>query len=122
MTRGVQALRGATTVDVDEPDHITERVVTLMRELYERNGLTDDDVISAIFTSTPDIHSIFPATAARKFGMADVPLLGAQEAFIESGTTMCIRVMLHVNTDRPRSEVRHVYLERAASLRSDLSQ
>lgn len=118
----VQALRGATTVDVDEPDHITERVVAMLHELYQRNGLTDDDVISALFTITPDLHSIFPATAARKFGLADVALIGAQEAAIDGAVEQCIRVLLHVNTDRARSELRHVYLEGAARLRSDLAQ
>jgi chorismate mutase len=116
----LRALRGATTVEVDEPAHITERVVALMTEMLERNGVDHDSLVSIIFTSTPDIRSIFPAGAARTMGLGDVPLLGAQEADIVGGTPMCIRVLAHLESDLSRSELRHVYLEGAKSLRDDL--
>ena len=116
----VRALRGATTVDVDEPAHINERIVTLLTEMFERNGVDHDSLVSIIFTTTPDIRSMFPAAAARTMGLGDVPLLGAQEADIVGGTPMCVRVMAHLETDIARGDLRHVYLEGAKTLRDDL--
>ena len=116
----VRALRGATTVDEDVEEHIFERVITLLEEMFERNGLAKDDVISVIFTATDDIHSVFPAAAARKFGLGDVPLLCARELDIVDSQPLCIRVLMHINTSRPRNELRHVYQEGASTLRDDL--
>ena len=116
----VRALRGATTLDRDEPAHITERVVALLAEMLERNGVHHDDLISILFTATDDIHSIFPATAARSVGLGDVPLICARELDIVDGTRMCIRVMAHLESDRARADLRHVYLEGAKGLRDDL--
>ncbi len=116
----LRALRGATTIDIDTPEHINERVVTLLQTLFERNGIDHDDLVSMIFTATSDIHSAFPAAAARTIGLGDVPLLGAQEIAVEGATPRCIRVMIHLTTDRSRTELRHVYLEGAVGLRDDL--
>jgi chorismate mutase len=116
----LRALRGATTVDEDTPAQITERVVLLLQEMLDRNDVSHDDLVSIIFTSTPDIHSMFPAAAARTIGMGDVPLLGASEIQVEGGPTRCIRVMMHLTTERRRDELRHVYLEGARQLRDDL--
>jgi chorismate mutase len=116
----VRALRGATTVERDEPEHITERVVTLLREMWARNDVQHDDLISIIFTTTPDVHSMYPPTAARTIGLGDVPLIGAQEIDVPTGTKMCIRVMAHLETARSRADMRHVYLEGAKGLRDDL--
>ena len=116
----VRALRGATTVDRDDPAHITERVVALLEQMIERNGVHHDDLISILFTATDDIHSIFPATAARSVGLGDVPLICARELDIVDGTRMCIRVMAHLESDRARADLRHVYLEGARGLRDDL--
>ncbi len=92
-----------------------------MAALYDRNGLTHDDVISAVFTTTPDIRSCFPESAARRWGMVDVPLLGAQVLDVEGALPRCVRVLIHVETDRPRAALRHVFLEGAAVLRPDLT-
>lgn len=116
----VRALRGATTVDEDVEEHIFERVIALLEEMFERNGLDKEDVISVIFTATDDIHSVFPAAAARKFGLGDVPLLCARELDIVDSQPRCIRVLMHINTSRPRNELRHVYQEGASTLRDDL--
>lgn len=116
----LRALRGATTVDEDTREQVFERVIALLEVMFARNDLTNDDVISAIFTATDDIHSAFPATAARKFGMGDVPLLCARELDVDGGTPRCIRVLLHVATDRTRVDLHHVYLEGAVHLRDDL--
>lgn len=118
--RRVLALRGATTVDADTREQVHARVKELLAAMFERNGLTVDDVISALFTATDDIRSCFPAEAARAFGMGAVPLLCARELDVEGGTPRCIRVMLHIETDRTRDQLRHVYLEGAVGLRDDL--
>ena len=120
MPTALRALRGATTVDVDEPPHITERVVALLTEMLARNGADHDSLVSIVFTTTADIRSMFPAAAARTMGLGDVPLLGALEADIEGGTPRCVRVLMHLNTDVARADLRHVYLEGARTLRDDL--
>jgi chorismate mutase len=116
----VRALRGATTLDADEADHLSERVQTLVTQMLERNGVDKDDLISILFTATDDIHCMFPATAARAIGLGDVPLICARELDIAGGTARCIRVLMHLATDRPRQDLHHVYLEGARQLRDDL--
>jgi chorismate mutase len=120
MPAAVRALRGATTIDEDTEAHITERVVALMEALFDRNDIDHDDLISILFTATDDIHATFPATAARKVGLGDVPLICARELDVTGGTARCIRVMMHLYTDRSRAELHHVYLEGASNLRDDL--
>ena len=110
MPPAVRALRGATTVDVDTREQVYERVQALLRELLARNGVDHEDIISILF----------PAAAARVIGLGDVPLLCARELSIEDGTPLCIRVLMHLSTERPRSELHHVYLEGAKGLRDDL--
>jgi chorismate mutase len=116
----VRALRGATTLDEDTPDQVDVRVKALVAALFERNELDPDDVISMVVTGTADITSAHPATAARAFGLPDVPILGAQEMEISGTLPLCVRVLLHVETERPRSAARHVFLEGATVLRPDL--
>jgi chorismate mutase len=116
----VRAVRGATTVDDDTPEAITERVVALLLRILQRNGLSEEDIISILFTATEDIVSTFPATAARSMGLGAVPLICARELSIVGSVPRCVRVMLHVDTDRPRDEIHHVYLEGAQGLRDDL--
>jgi chorismate mutase len=120
MPGAVRALRGATTIDVDTPAHIEERVVELLKQMIDRNGVDHEDLISVIFTATEDVVSTFPATAARTYGLGDVPLICARELSITGGTPMCIRVLMHLVTDRTRQELHHVYLEGARGLRDDL--
>ena len=120
MPPAVRALRGATTVDADTQEQVYERVQALLRELLARNGVDHEDIISILFTATDDIRSVFPAAAARAIGLGDVPLLCARELSIEDGTPLCIRVLMHLSTERPRSELHHVYLEGAKGLRDDL--
>jgi chorismate mutase len=118
----VRALRGATTVDEDTAGHVTDRVQALVTTMLERNGVAKDDLISVLFTATDDIHSIFPATAARGIGLGDVPLICATELDIEGGAERCIRVLMHMTTGRTRAELHHVYLEGARGLRDDLPE
>jgi chorismate mutase len=116
----LRALRGATTLDEDSAEQMTERVVALLETLFERNAVDHDDLVSAIFTATADIDSMFPAAAARTAGLGDVPLLCAQELVIEGSMPRCVRVLVHLTTDRAREDLHHVYLEGARSLRDDL--
>ncbi len=118
--RRVRALRGATTVDEDTPDQVTERTQALMKAIVARNGLDHADIISVLFTATDDIHSMFPATAARAIGFGDVPLLCARELNIEGSQPRCIRVMMHVETSR--DQLHHIYQEGARGLRDDLPE
>ncbi|MDA8365855.1 MAG: chorismate mutase [Actinomycetota bacterium] len=120
MPAHVRAIRGATTVDADTPEQIEERVVALMTTVLERNGVHEDDIISILFTATEDVVSMFPAAAARTMGLGAVPLMCARELSVTGSVPRCIRVMVHVETDRPREEIHHVYLEGARGLRDDL--
>src|ERR1700734_2320923 len=116
----VRGLRGATTVDVDSTEQVTERSQELMRRLMERNDLVEDDIVSALFTATADVTSIFPATAIREIGFGAVPLLCAAEIAVPGAMPLCIRVLLHVYTAKGRDEIHHVYLHGAQGLRDDL--
>jgi chorismate mutase len=118
----VRALRGATTVDHDTVDHITERVQALVHAMLDGNGVAKADLISIVFTATDDIHAMFPATAARAIGLGDVPLLCAQELDVVGGTPRCVRVLMHLTTDLERDQLHHVYLEGARGLRDDLPE
>ncbi|HEV3401679.1 MAG TPA: chorismate mutase [Acidimicrobiales bacterium] len=120
MAPAVQALRGATTVDDDAEDQITERVQELVGEMMTRNDIAHDDIISIIFTATEDLVAIFPAAAARGVGLGDVPMLCARELSVDGGTPRCLRVLMHVTTERARKNLRHVYLHGAQGLRDDL--
>ena len=120
MPPAVRALRGATTVDKDTAEQVTERVQALVARMLEANAVSHDDIISILFTATDDVTSMFPATAARAIGLGDVPLICARELAIEGGTPLCIRVMMHLTTERARDELHHVYLEGARGLRDDL--
>lgn len=120
MPPAVRALRGATTVDKDSADQVTERVQALVARMLEANDVSHDDIISILFTATEDVTSMFPATAARAIGLGDVPLICARELSIDGGTPLCIRVMMHLTTERTRDELHHVYLEGARGLRDDL--
>lgn len=120
----IAALRGATTLDADTRDQVMERTAELLAALLERNGLTSADVVSLLFTATGDVSAEFPAAAVRAAGISDVPMLCARELEITGGSALplCVRVMAHVETDRPRADLRHVYLRGARQLRSDLPE
>jgi chorismate mutase len=118
----VRAIRGATQVDADVRDQILEATTELVTEVMARNELTTDDVISVIFTATPDLTAEFPALAARKLGFHEVPLLCASEIAVPHALPRVIRLMAHVEVDRPRSDIQHVYLRGATALRLDIAQ
>jgi chorismate mutase len=118
----VRAVRGAIQLDVDERSHLLASVEELVTELLGQNDLHTDDLISMLFTATPDLHAEFPAVAARELGIGDVPLLCAQELDITGAMPRVIRVMVHAETSRSRADLRHVYLRGAVALRRDLAQ
>lgn len=118
----MRALRGATTLEVDDEPHMVERVTELLSEMLERNDVVHEDLVSILFSATPDLHSAFPALAARRMGLGDVPLMCSQELDVDGATPRCIRVMIHLSSTRARDEMRHVYLEGARGLRDDLPE
>jgi len=117
----VRGIRGAITVERDEPELILDATGRLLREIVERNGVAAEDVASALFTVTPDLVSEFPAAAARAMGWSLVPLLNFTEIGVPGRLERCIRVMVHINTELRQDEIRHVYLEGATVLRPDLT-
>lgn len=117
----VRGIRGATSVQQDTPDQIRAAARELMEEILRRNQILDfDDVISAVFTTTADLTAAFPAEAARAMGMNFVPLLCAQEIPVPGSMPRCLRILLHVNSDRSPRDIEHVYLHDAQRLRPDL--
>lgn len=118
----VRALRGATTLDVDDRTHLITRTQELMAAVFARNELVEDDLISIVFTATDDIHAAFPAEAAREAGITHVPLLCARELEIDGGIERCVRILVHAYTSRTATELRHVYLHDARQLRTDLPE
>lgn len=118
----VRAVRGATQVDADVREQVLDATTELLSAVLERNGLTAEDLISVVFTATPDLHAEFPAYAARQMGITDVPLLCACEIDVSGALPRVLRLLAHVETARPRADIRHVYLRGAAALRTDLPQ
>jgi chorismate mutase len=118
----VRAIRGAIQVDADDRDAILEGTAELVTAVMTRNDLTPDDVISVLFTATPDLFAEFPALAARKLGFHAVPLMCATEIPVKGAMPRVVRLMAHVDTDRPREQIQHVYLRGAAGLRQDIAQ
>jgi chorismate mutase len=117
----VRAVRGAIQVDRDDPVDIMAGTRELLTEVVERNELDEADLISIVFTLTPDLTSCFPARAARDLGLGDVPLLCATEVAVPGALPRVVRLLAHVETDQPRTAVRHVYLRGATRLRPDLA-
>ena len=121
MSRSVRAIRGATTLDADTREQMIERVTSLLADMFSRNHVDLDDVISIFFTATDDLHCMFPAEAARTMGLSDIPLMCARELAITGGMPRCVRVMAQVESHHARSDVEHIYHGDARSLRPDIS-
>ena len=116
ICRGV---RGATTVEHTDRESVLAATRELLATMIRLNGIDRSDVASAIFTTTTDITSVFPATAARQLGWLDVPLMCGHEMTVEGSLQRCIRILLHWNTDKAQPEIRHIYLREAKRLRPD---
>lgn len=106
----------------DDAGQIVEATAELLTEMMSRNEVGFPDLVSLVFTSTPDLVAEFPAAAARGIGISDVPLLCATEIDVEGAIGRCIRVMMHLYSNRDRATLRHVYLRGASQLRTDLPE
>ena len=119
VCRGV---RGATTVAENDAREILAATRELLAMMIRLSGIESADVASAVFTTTPDLNAVFPATAARQLGWMAVPLLCGHEMGVPDSLTRCVRILLHWNTDRSQAEIHHVYLKEAVQLRPDQSE
>ncbi|HLF71297.1 MAG TPA: chorismate mutase [Dehalococcoidia bacterium] len=117
-----RGVRGATTVDANSRDAILAAARELLAEMVRANAIERDDVASAYFTTTPDLDAEFPAVAARDMGWTNVALMCGHEMDVPGSLRQCLRILLHVNTDRTQDEICHIYLRGAAVLRPDLAQ
>ena len=116
-----RGVRGATTAESNARDDILTATRQLVALIIRQNGIDPVDVASAIFTTTTDLDAEFPALAARQLGWLDVPLLCGHEINVPGSLRLCVRVLVHWNTDKAQSEVHHVYIKEARRLRPDLS-
>jgi chorismate mutase len=116
----VRAVRGATRVDVDERDHVLLRSRELMRAFLGANDLSGEEVVSILFSVTPDIRSVAPALAARQLGLHDTALLCVQEMAVDGSMPGVVRFMAHVDPAKPEASLRNVYLHGTEVLRQDV--
>lgn len=118
----IRAIRGAVQLRRDDLDEMREAVVELLTEIFTRNQASTDDLVSILFTATPDLTCGFPAAAARELPLGDVPLMCAAELAVPGALPRVVRVMVHLETPRARRELQHVYIRGAEALRLDLAQ
>lgn len=117
----VRAVRGATTVAYDDPELMSDAVRELLTAILDHNGIATGDIVSAVFTTTPDLRCAFPARAARELGWADVPMLCAAEIDVPDAQPRCVRVLLHVERHTSQQPLVPIYLREAIALRRDLA-
>ncbi len=113
----LRGIRGATTVKKDSKEEIISATRELLQEMVKFNDLNIDDIASIVFTTTKDLKAEFPAVAARALGWKDTPLLCAREIDVPKSLSKCIRILMHINTSKKPSEIKHVYLNEAINLR-----
>ena len=118
----VRAIRGATQVVANSPEAIAAGVKELLTEILAANALTPSDVISVLFTASPDLNAAFPAAYAREVGFEAVPLICAVEIDVPGALERTIRLMAHIETEKSAKEVSHIYLHGAKALRRDIAQ
>ncbi len=116
----LRAVRGATTVEVDEREHVLARTRELIGELVTANGIDSDDVVSVVFSATPDVRSVAPALAARQLGWNDVALLCVTEMPVDGSMPLVVRLLAHLDVDIPREKLVNVYLHGTQTLRADV--
>ena len=114
-----RGIRGASTVEANSREAILEATAELLAAMVKANGIKPEDVVSAFFTTTPDLNAEFPALAARGLGWNDVPLLCGHEMAVPGSLPMCLRILVHVNTEKRADQIVHVYLRGARVLRPD---
>ncbi len=116
----VRAIRGAIQVSANDSEAIIDGTTLLLTEVLSANSVSPDDIVSILFTLTSDLTAAFPAAAARALGLVSVPLMCASEVDVPGALPRVVRLLAHVETDRPRTEIRHIYLGGAEVLRPDL--
>ncbi len=116
----VRAVRGAITAAKNNEQEIIDATKYLLSEMIKQNNLTEDDLISIIFTVTPDLDQAFPARAARECGFTQTPLMCSVEIPVPGSLPLCIRILIHCHTSLSKAEIRHLYLRDAVKLRPDL--
>jgi chorismate mutase len=114
-----RGIRGATTVDCNDSEEILEATAELLRLMVHENNVHIEEIASASFTLTDDLDAVFPAQAARQIGWNEVPLICMREIPVPNSLGKCIRVLLLINTTRSASEIQHIYIRKAASLRPE---
>ena len=117
-----RAIRGAIQLDVDEREHLLKSTAELLSKALHANNVDSSQLISILFTATPDVVSEFPALAARELGLGDVPLMCFVEMNVAGAMPRVVRVLINLESDKPRSEIQHIYLRGATALRLDLAQ
>lgn len=120
MQMNVRGIRGAITVDADDPQAIVAATKRLLTALIEQNEIELDDIASVLFSLTPDLRAVFPALGAREMGWVHVPMLHFTEIAVPGSLPRVIRVLMHVNTALTQTQIEHVYLDGARALRPDL--
>lgn len=119
----LRGIRGATTVEANTREAILNAARELLGEIILQNDVHVENVASVYFSTTTDLNAEFPAVTARSdFGWTNVALMCGHEMSVPGSLQMCLRIMLHVNTDRAQDEINHVYLRGATALRPDLSK
>jgi chorismate mutase len=118
----IRGIRGAIQLDTDERSHLIKSTAELLTKILHDNNVNESQLISILFTATPDVRSEFPALAARELGLGDVPLMCFVEMDVAGAMQRVIRVLVNAELDIPRSEIQHVYLRGATALRLDLAQ
>ncbi|MEG1312339.1 MAG: chorismate mutase [Romboutsia sp.] len=117
----VLAIRGATTVESNDREQILNETAILMKDIIYKNKLELDDIISICFTMTKDLDKVYPAVAVREIlNITDIPLLNFEEKYIEGSLDMCIRVLVHINSEKSKFDIKHIYLKKAKELRNDI--
>ncbi len=118
----VVAIRGATQLKSDDADEMAAAVTELLTEIFDRNSLSKDDLVSIFFTSTEDLTSDFPAAAARKLDLGDIPLMCAREIPVAGSLPRVVRVMVHAYSELNHAQAKHLYMRGAEVLRKDIAQ
>ena len=117
----VRAVRGAITVEENTKESILSATQELLEKIISDNGIEHDDLIQIIFTLTPDLDAVFPAAAARKMGITDVPLMCMSEIPVKGALNKCVRILLEMNSEKTLHDIKHIYLKGAKVLRPDLA-
>lgn len=118
----VRGIRGATTVESNSREQIISRTLEMLQSLVSENDVSPEDIASAVFSVTEDLDAEFPAVAARKMGWIYTPLFCTREIPVPGSLNRCIRVLIHVNSEKRQDEMLHLYLHEAEKLRPDLEQ